>query len=121
MPNTYYQNANDPLEGMYPQTYYQMMPAVRHRCDMMYMHNDAMYTPSREELDRMSDDVIGMLGNIGEGEMETRQFGGRRLGRDFISILLINELLGRRRHFFDHDHDHEHDDHHGHFGHGHIF
>lgn len=60
-------------------------------------------SPSREQLEAMVDDIYCMLEadveiSIPEDDKD-RQFvvGGRRLIRDLASILLIRELLLRRR------------------------
>ncbi|MFL0247174.1 hypothetical protein [Candidatus Clostridium stratigraminis] len=86
------------LEMLYPQIYFRVMPLVMHHCDQMESRHGVMYSPTRNELSRITDDIENRLndtmGNI-SGE-ETRQFGGGFLG-DLASILLLRELTRRRR------------------------
>lgn len=94
------------LESMYPKTYHTIYPHVKHHCDMFdNMHG--MTNPSNEQLEAMVDDIqrkvefeIDVDVNV-PCECGNRQFGygGRRLLRDLISILLIRQLLQRRRPF----------------------
>ena len=65
--------------------------------DMIY----AEY-PEKEMVERMSEEaynnMIRDMPEMADEQGEERQFGGRRrFGRDIITILLLNELLGRRR------------------------
>jgi hypothetical protein len=92
------------MESMYPQVYYRMYPMVQAHCSM-WMAQYPMYTPTAEQLGTMAEDVSvrteqemdGMT--QGDGGSEDRQFGfgRRRFLRDLASILLIRELIGRRR------------------------
>ncbi|WP_406765717.1 hypothetical protein [Candidatus Clostridium radicumherbarum] len=86
------------LEMLYPQIYFRVMPLVMHHCDQLESRHGVMYSPTKSELSRITDDIQNRLndsmGNI-SGE-ETRQFGGGFLG-DLASILLLEELFRRRR------------------------
>lgn len=102
------------LESMYPRCYYIINPEVERQCDMMCAKYGTMYTPSRQQLDYMVDEIDNKVGSDvdadyqdSEGEeSKERQigfggigFGGRRrFRRDLISILLLRGLLRRRRH-----------------------
>lgn len=114
VPTQYYPMATMPtreLETMYPQMYYHVHPAVQGYCDMMGFRSGMDFSPTREQLDSMVDDIYrNVEGQLPaeEGELESRQpfggfgggfggFGRRRFLRDLIAILLIRELLRRRR------------------------
>lgn len=93
------------LEQMYPKTYFVIFPVVLRYCDMMDMNFGCMYIPCREEIEDMCEKICREV----EGEVEAvmsqecaesdRQFGfgGRRIFRNLVEILLIRELLRRRR------------------------
>ena len=114
---TTYQDMNqacDDLERMYPDTYRIVYPMVVSACDMVTM-------PVTEEMvDRMTDNIydraasdsrISIDINIGLESREDsndRQFSNQsmqrrprrnRFFRDLIRILLLRELLRRRRRF----------------------
>ena len=114
---TPYQDMNqacDDLERMYPDTYRIVYPMVVSACDIVTM-------PVTEEMvDRMTDDIydraasdnrISIDINIGLESREDsndRQFSNQsmqrrprrnRFFRDLIRILLLRELLRRRRRF----------------------
>lgn len=107
--------ACDDLERMYPDTYRIVYPMVVSACDMVTM-------PVTEDMvDRMTDDIYDRAANDSRisidinVEMETReesndrQISGEtrqrrprrrnRFFRDLIRILLLRELLRRRRRF----------------------
>jgi hypothetical protein len=95
------------LESMYPDMYYRMYPEVVRECDRMEMVYGEEYMPGREELDKMMDNIFVKLNvdiDISTGSLqasadsiETQVYGGRGILRDLAGILLIRELLGRRR------------------------
>lgn len=123
IPQQFFPMVNMPqaeLENMYPQIYYKVNPAVEHYCNIMGIHPGTAFTPTHEQLNSM---VEGIAQNVeGQmdmddgmmGEMESRQpffggfgggFGRRRFLRNLITILLIRELLRRRRRPFFRDYD----------------
>jgi hypothetical protein len=97
----------------YPDTYYLVQPVVKRICNEM----DLSDFPSTEEVEVMVDMVYNEVVNIypeltkePEVQMKTRRVPPRKRGRhyqnnkhrrtllrDLISILLINEILCRRR------------------------
>lgn len=99
-------NGSDDLERMYPDVYRVVYPMVRSACDNVR-------TPVTEEMvDNMTDDIYDRVeadGRINveisfevrsDEPQETRQRMPRRRNRflrDLIRILLLRELLGRRR------------------------
>jgi len=94
------------LEAMYPRIYYIIFPVVVGHCDMMDSSYGLSYIPTREQLEAMTDDIYARVERDveaeimqGSRELDDRQFGfGRRnLLRGLISILLIRELIRRRR------------------------
>lgn len=94
------------LETMYPRVYHIVYPEVVRHCDNMDMTHGSSHIPTREQMERMVDDIAGRVeANVNAAiqqearEPEERQlgFGGRRLLRNLIGILFIRELLRRRR------------------------
>jgi hypothetical protein len=97
------------LEDMYPEIYHRVYPKIMRVC--AEKDDPDMYPyPSRAMVESMTDEVymrtvmeIGDPEDDGYGMMQGRQvapfgFGRRRrLLRDLIRILLIRELLRRRR------------------------
>jgi hypothetical protein len=104
MPQQYEAVSPVQLESMYPQTYHIIQPVVESACNSMYMAKGPMYVPAKEELEAMVDDVCGKVeadvykACRDSSSREERQFGGsgRRIFRDLIGILLIQQLLGGR-------------------------
>lgn len=113
-----YQNmyqTSDDLERMYPDTYRIVYPMVVSACNMVTM-------PVTEEMiDRMTDDIYDRAANdsrinidinieiesreesndrqISDESRQRRPRRRNRFFRDLIRILLLRELLGRRRRF----------------------
>ena len=100
------------LENMYPKTYHIVYPRVRHHCDMLDMNYGCNYCPTKEQVDDMCDrickevekDVETSMKDDMKDDMEGKEnrqlgFGSRRLLRDLVGILLIRELIRRRRGF----------------------
>lgn len=93
------------LEMMYPRVYHIIYPHVKYHCGMVAAKHGMKYTPTREHLDAMVDDIYRKVEVDVDAEIklpredEERQigFGGRPLLRDLILILLIAELLRGRR------------------------
>lgn len=93
------------LESMYPEMYHVVHPHVKNHCDMFDSKYGMMHTPKREQLESMTDDIcrkvevdVDILINTNrEGDDRQIGFGGRRVLRDLVSILLIRELINRRR------------------------
>ncbi len=103
----------DQLESMYPKCYYIINPEVNRHCDMFNKMYGTMYNPSRKQLEEIVDEIDNSVGSYVDAEYqeqdenatENRQFGvgywghgsRRRFRRDLISILLLRELMRRRR------------------------
>jgi hypothetical protein len=94
------------IEMMYPKRYRIIYPVVVLHCDMFDKTYGTMRIPTREEIERMTDDIYSKVEADVEATMspesretEMRQFGfiGRGFLRDLIAILLLREFLGRRR------------------------
>jgi len=97
------------LEAMYPRIYYIIYPVVVGYCDMMDTTYGLSYVPTREQLEAVVDEIYSRVERDvdaeimkGSRELDERQFGigGRNLLRGLISILLIRELISRRRNPF---------------------
>jgi hypothetical protein len=93
------------MEAMYPRVYNIIYPHVRNQCDMFDNQHGLMNSPTNEQLNEMVDNITNTVEH--EVDMEVNKsvtagerqlgFGGRRLLRDLVSILLIRQLIGRRR------------------------
>ncbi len=124
------------LEAMYPRCYYIIHPEVCRHCDNFVSQFGNMYTPSRQQLDEMVDNIDNSVGEDVDADYRDEElgyddyygyedgysgsyeyyderepdgygggfgggFGGRRrFRRDLISILLLRELLRRRRPYY---------------------
>ncbi|MBC7765758.1 MAG: hypothetical protein H7Y41_04655 [Hyphomonadaceae bacterium] len=95
------------IEDMYPQIYYSIHAHVLEKLKITGI--SAMYAmPNRQMVESMADDIYDkMIAEMGVSpeQAQTEQFflpvfGRRGLFRDLIGILLLNELLGRRRRYY---------------------
>ncbi len=105
---------------MYPDIYYKIQPFVMQACDQMDTY-DRM--PNQEMLEQMTDNICDNLLRmypemeeyVGMDAVPTQVYGrnrryddyyrrrirpGRNILRDIVGILLLNELLRRRRRVF---------------------
>lgn len=95
------------LAMLYPGIYHRVMPLVTYYGDQMEMRYGPMYSPTSEEVGRITDDIYDRLAtdiNIDEyderdeNEEDSRQRPRRRrAARDLVSILFLRELHRRRR------------------------
>ncbi|MDR9756114.1 MAG: hypothetical protein ACN4A7_09395 [Thermacetogeniaceae bacterium] len=95
----------EPLDSMYPDVYYRVYPYVKQMCEMYdNSSNPDLYPyPTREAIEKMTDSiynrVMAEMKNLSSDEEITVKQFGRGLFRSLIAILLIRELLRRRRSF----------------------
>lgn len=89
--------AQEHLEAMYPDVYNKVYPMVKLCCEMYDVPtNPGFYPyPTRSAVDQMTDYIYQNMGESGASQVK-QQFGGELL-RSLILILLIRELLRRRR------------------------
>lgn len=91
------------LEKMYPKTYQIVNPVVQSYCDKM----DVMSNPTKEQLNEICEkickeveaDVEKVIATENKDEKRQLGFGGRFILRDLAGILLLRELIRRRRTF----------------------
>jgi hypothetical protein len=101
---------DDDLRKLYPTIYTRMYPIVRHHGDMMESKYGPMYSPTKDEMERIckqicdkyedyhdDDDDDDDDRNEDEDIRQRRRRRRRRSNEDLIRILLIRDLLGRRR------------------------
>lgn len=94
------------LEEMYPSIYRTVYPSVSYMCDRMDGQYGDMYVPNREEFDEMvraiQDNVVDYVESSQSQEVDVNEWN-RNSGpfRDLVSILLVRELIGRRRSPYD--------------------
>jgi hypothetical protein len=93
------------LENMYPDVYFIIYPEVVRHCDDFDRACCSMMLPTREEVERMVDNIAMKVEPEVEASMETgmpgdntRQFGfaGRGLLRNLVGVLLLREFFDRR-------------------------
>ena len=58
------------LESMFPRCYYIIYPEVSRHCDRMIAKKGTMFTPSREQLEEIVDDIDNRVGQDVEAEYE---------------------------------------------------
>ncbi len=58
------------LESMFPRCYYIIYPEVCRHCDRMIAKKGTMFTPSREQLEEIVDDIDNRVGQDVEAEYE---------------------------------------------------
>lgn len=94
----------EPLDSMYPDIYHRVYPYVKQMCEMYdNSSNPDLYPyPTREAIEKMTDSIynrvmVEMKDLSLDEEITAKQFFGRGLFRSLITILLIRELLRRRR------------------------
>lgn len=129
---------DDRLQSMYPRIYNDLYPMVNNYCDMMERKYGPMYTPTREEMDSMIEDMNRNLGLTSEqpateqeGSVETlapieygadyRHYDRHHAVNDLARILFLKELMRRRKmhHIYDHRYDNRYDhryDNYDHYG-----
>ena len=98
--------AEQELEKMYPKVYHTVYPAISRSCDTLDSTHGSMHIPTKDEVKRMVDEIYKRV-EVDANEAlkqdysseQERQLGisGRALLRDLITILLIRELIRRRR------------------------
>ncbi|HBI26190.1 MAG: hypothetical protein PHX16_07845 [Syntrophaceticus sp.] len=93
------------LEDMYPYVYCRVYPHVEQMCEMYDTSSNPDFypCPRSHAVERMADEIcsrvmLEMRDAADDEDMSTRQFRGG-LFRDLVFILLIRELLRRRRRF----------------------
>lgn len=92
------------LDAMYPKLYYAVLPMVQKHCDRMEEKHGEMHTPAREELDEILDNILSEvehdIDNMVRNDVDEdllRQIPERRVLRDLLGIVFIDELGRRRR------------------------
>jgi hypothetical protein len=94
------------LKLMYPRIYTKLMPMIKHHCDEHEHMHGTMHCPGHEQIEDMCDKIYKKVENdldeeCGEeddnDDYRQRRYGRRGAVRDIIGILLLNELIGRRR------------------------
>ncbi|WP_102401242.1 hypothetical protein [Haloimpatiens massiliensis] len=100
---------HEDLRRMYPRIYHKIYPMVIMHCDMMERKYGWMYTPSDKDLDEACENMYeNIKDHLEEMDEEyehndhkdynrKRHYGRRRALNDLFRILLIRELIGRRR------------------------
>lgn len=90
------------LENMYPNIYFVLYPIVFQQCDMIDNTYGKMYLPNKGELSNIVEEVIEYMNNENtpmepiQKDISSLQWD-QNTTRDLISILLIRELIDRRR------------------------
>ncbi|MGH4120563.1 hypothetical protein [Clostridium sp.] len=102
---------NEDLKMLYPEMHIKIFPMVAHHCDMIVANFGTMYCPSKIHIDHISEEIcdkyekyyrVNFDDDNSDEDYDMRQRRRRRPGRrntikDLVKILLIGELIGRRR------------------------
>lgn len=110
--------AMEPLEMLYPEIYHKLYPLIRQHCDMKEQEHNMMYTPCKDDIDKMAEDICMKIDTDIEVEVKEKKhhhhrqseiiedsrsrkrpkrYGSNQMLNDLVKILLIRELIGRRR------------------------
>lgn len=92
----------DPMETMYPKIYYKVYPHITARTDRFFYENGPYYNPSHEYIGDMVGEILeGIQFNDDDFDMDeySRQLSTKGLLNTLVTILLLRELVGRRRRF----------------------
>jgi len=90
------------LEEMYPRIYFIIYPIIIHHCDLLDAQHGDMHVPSKDTFNEMVESVHSRVSddldaNNQQG-IEIKQWNRDTPEvRDLISIILLRELLQRRR------------------------
>jgi hypothetical protein len=110
------------LEMMYPKVYFKLMPMVKGHCDKLEGKYGMYFCPSKEEMEDIIEDICEKFEKDIDDEDDEKEkkgkkdkcredsfdyqsddnkrrprYGRRRVLRDLVGIVLLDELLGRRR------------------------
>ena len=98
---------NEDLKKLYPKIYFSIYPMAAHHCDMMESRHGSMYCPSKVEMDRMCKEICDKHeehhkhdddDDFKDNDMrQNRRYGRRRGIQDIARILIIRNLIERRR------------------------
>ena len=87
---------------LYPEIYYKVEPYILSACDEMHSFGSAM--PNKKAISAMSEKVYKQvteaypeLRNYETESIDVKAARSNGLFRDFLDVLLIYELIGRRR------------------------
>ena len=103
---------DDDLKSMYPRIYMIMYPMVKYHCDMMESKHGKRHCPNKEEMDYICNDICDKCDKHHRGDeiedfdenedndtRQRRRYGRRRGYNDLAKILIIRNLIRRRRRF----------------------
>ncbi|SNS45088.1 hypothetical protein SAMN05446037_101082 [Anaerovirgula multivorans] len=97
IPDTYmdYYDSRSHLTDMYPEVYRTVYPRVVEVCTRYDVYTHPRMYPQVDPamIQEMTDEIYGLCTQ----EVDAEQFGPRGIFRDLITILLIRQLLRRRR------------------------
>ena len=113
MPQSYYQQGDDPILALCPPIYGIIQPTVEWMVDGMITQYGPMFVPTSEHFESMIDGIYNyaednMKNLYGERELTRQVWRGRPFLRDLIAVSLIGRFRERRRHFFPHHPEFEH-------------
>ena len=101
------EHMDDDLKIMYPKIYIRIYPMVKHQCDMMESKYGKRHCPSKDDMDRMCKEISDkceehhrddeMDDSEDNDTRQRRRYDRRRGIQDLVKILIIGDLIGRRR------------------------
>lgn len=111
----------DEMDGMYPQIYMLIYPHIKHHCHMMELKHGHMHHYTREEIEEICEEILKLcekdindyydkdedIEHEHSHDHNQRSYRNRRrrIASDLVTILVLREMLGRRRrpHFRQYD------------------
>lgn len=92
------------LDAMYPKLYHAVLPIVQKHIGNIEEKHGEMHKPEKEEMENMLDNILNEVEHDVENMMRndmdedlTRQIPGRRILRDLLGIVFVDEFRRRRR------------------------
>lgn len=105
--NYYMQYCEAEANKMYPEVYYRIIPYVKRKCEIVDNEYNQMMNPfpKKETINRMVEEIHAEYNNDHRTEENsTENYKMARIdgyiGRDLITVILLGELLSRRRRRF---------------------
>ncbi|WZL73448.1 hypothetical protein QBE52_01575 [Clostridiaceae bacterium 35-E11] len=98
-PSQYYYYCEMEAKKIYPEIYRELHPYVKKVCEREdHMYNPMMHPfPNQEAMENMINEIYENYNEEKKYRKADRGYGSGGIIRDIITIILIGELLGRRR------------------------
>lgn len=95
---------DEDLKCLYPKIYFKTYPLIQNYCNILEKEKGKDYCPCQKEMDYACKEIYEKIkpqldneNNIDDHCRQPHRYRRRHAVRDLIGIILINELLDRRR------------------------